>query len=57
MQYMQIGNENGLLDNEVLQVKANYYSTRAEFWKTIRADYNLNSWYEDDSSTLSRYFL
>lgn len=49
MQYMQIGNENGLLDNDVLQVKEDYYSTRAEFWKKIREDYNLNSWLDDES--------
>lgn len=58
MQYLQIGNENGLSDNEVLQVKEDYYSSRAEFWAKIRADYNLNSWLEEDSSTtLSRSFL
>lgn len=57
MPYMQIGNENGLLSNEVLQVKEDYYSARAEFWQKIREDYNLNSWLDDDSSILSRYFL
>lgn len=49
MQYMQIGNKNGLLDNEVLHVNENYYSTRAEFWKNIRREYDLNSWLEDDN--------
>ncbi|XP_037029459.1 esterase FE4-like [Bradysia coprophila] len=44
MQYMQIGNENGRLDNEVLTVKTDYNSARAEFWMSIREDYNLNSW-------------
>lgn len=43
---MQIGNENGNLNNTVLQVKEDYFSARAEFWKTIREDYNLNSWFE-----------
>lgn len=57
MQYMQIGNQNGLLDNEVLQVKTDYYSARADFWQRIRADYNLNSWLEDGSSSFVRYFL
>lgn len=57
MQYMQIGNENGLLDSEVLQVKTDYYSERAEFWKRIREDYNLSTWFQDDSSSLIRYFL
>jgi len=57
MQYMQIGNENGLLNNDVLQVKQDYYSNRAEFWKQIRADYNLNSWLDDDSFPFSRFFL
>ncbi|KAJ6635071.1 Juvenile hormone esterase [Pseudolycoriella hygida] len=56
MQYMQIGNENGFLQNEVLQVKQDYYSERAEFWKRIRQDYGLNSWFEGDSS-ISRHFL
>lgn len=50
MPYMQIGNENGLLSNEVLQVKEDYYSARAQFWQKIREDYNLNSWLDDDSS-------
>lgn len=56
MQYMQIGNENGRLENEVLQVKEDYYSTRAEFWQKTRQDYDLNSWLDDDSNTLSRFF-
>lgn len=49
MQYMQIGNENGLSDDEILRAKEDYYSSRAEFWKNIRRDYNLNSWLDDDS--------
>lgn len=54
MEYMQIGNENGRLENEVLQVKQDYYSNRAEFWKNLREEYNLNSWLEEDSTILSR---
>lgn len=46
MEYMQIGNENGKLEDEVLQAKEDYYSARAEFWQRIREDYNLNSWFE-----------
>lgn len=49
MQYLQIGNENGRSDNEVLQVEEGYYSSRAEFWQKIREDFNLNSWLEDNS--------
>lgn len=47
MQYMQIGNKNGLLDDEVLTVTADYYSTRAEFWTKVREEYNLNSWLDE----------
>lgn len=44
MQFLQIGNENGASDDEVLLVKEDYYSSRAEFWKKVREDFNLNSW-------------
>lgn len=50
MQYMQIGNENGRLENEVLQVKSDYYSARAEFWKRMREEYELNSWLNDGTT-------
>lgn len=50
MQFLQIGNENGLSDNEVLHVKEDYYSARAEFWKKIRQDYNLNSWLDENNN-------
>ncbi len=50
MQYMQIGNENGRSDDGVLQAKEDYYSTRAEFWKKLRSEYNLDSWFDEDIS-------
>jgi len=47
MDYMQIGNLNGLLKDKVLEVKKGYYPARAEFWKKIGEEYNLrSSWLE-----------
>jgi len=49
LRYMQIGNENGKWDTQVLQTKVDFFSTRANFWMELRQEYRFSSWLEGDS--------
>ncbi len=59
LNYMQIGNENGKFDNQILQPRVDLYSSRANFWIELRNEHRMSSWLEDinSSSTSCHYSM
>lgn len=55
LNYMQIGNENGKFDIQILQSRVDFYSARANFWMELRNEHRISSWLESSSSTSDRY--
>lgn len=53
LNYMQIGNENGKFDSQILQPRVDFYSSRANFWMELRNEYRISSWLEGSSSSTS----
>ncbi|KAJ6649230.1 Juvenile hormone esterase, partial [Pseudolycoriella hygida] len=57
LNYMQIGNENGKFDNQILQPRVDFYAARANFWMDLRNEHRISSWIDGNSSAASRYSL
>lgn len=49
LDYMQIGNQNGKFDSQILQPRVGYFSSRSNFWKELRDLHDLSSWRESSS--------
>lgn len=50
LDYLQIGNENGKFDSEILQSRVDFYSHRANFWMELRNEHRISSWLEEGGS-------